>query len=75
MDTFLIVRLNIFQEEAWQKHYLENGPVAMTLHSNVSISVGGTIQLPCRIKNLGEYTVSYLLFFYLKKLEIVSVLP
>jgi hypothetical protein len=46
-----------FQEEAWQKHYLENGPVALTLHSNVSVSVGGTVQLPCRIKNLGEYTV------------------
>jgi len=48
---------SLFQEEAWQKHYLENGPVALTLHSNVSVSVGGTVQLPCRIKNLGEYTV------------------
>ena len=48
---------SLIQEEAWQKHYLENGPVALTLHSNVSVSVGGTVQLPCRIKNLGEYTV------------------
>ena len=48
---------NFSQDESWQKNYNENGPVALTLHANVSVSVGGTVQLPCRIKNLGEYTV------------------
>jgi len=48
------------EDEAWKKHLLENGPVILSLHANVTVVVGGTTQLPCRIKNLGEYTVSSL---------------
>lgn len=80
LSTYFFVKANYFiifkgyeddkpEDEAWKKHLLENGPVILTLHANVTVAVGGTAQLPCRIKNLGEYTVSLFVIFTLSDLK------
>ena len=35
-----------------------HSPITMAVHSNVTVFEGDTAQLPCRVANLGEYTVT-----------------
>ncbi len=37
---------------------VNNNPVILRVNANVSVAVGDTAYLPCRVKNLGDFRVS-----------------
>lgn len=49
------------QQQMSGRQGLVNGrPITLQVNNNVTVLVGDTAQLPCRVRNLGEYTVSWL---------------
>eukprot|EP00094_Tigriopus_californicus_P013859 TCALIF_13414-PA protein Name:"Protein of unknown function" AED:0.73 eAED:0.79 QI:0/0/0/0.33/1/1/3/0/196 len=54
------VRYSTVQTDSSQDLPNDSDPISLEVTTNVTVFEGETVHLPCRVRNLGEYTVSWM---------------
>lgn len=54
------VRYSTVQTDSAQELPNDSDPISLEVTTNVTVFEGETVHLPCRVRNLGEYTVSWM---------------